>query len=101
MRPRRIELQPHALEGVLAVVHERVDRSQPLEQGWQLFLAAPEDQRPALLELRRNQPAGLRAGRDAGAALAFVESPRHVVAADFPREIDRMQMSFVVRLEGE
>src|SRR2546430_1542243 len=29
--PRRVELEPHALERVLAVVHERVDRAEPVE----------------------------------------------------------------------
>src|SRR3989440_6981449 len=39
--PGRVELEPHAVEGVLAVVHERVDRPQAAEQRRQLVLALP------------------------------------------------------------
>src|SRR5207248_10603896 len=80
---------------------ERVDRAEALQQGRQLVLCAAEDERPALRQLRGNQPAGLRAGRDPGAPLALVERPRLVVAPHLAREVDRMEVPLAVPLQRE
>src|SRR5436305_3762965 len=57
--PGLAEFEPHAVERMLAVVHERADRAEPVEQRRQLVLRAPENQCPALLQLGRDQPARL------------------------------------------
>src|SRR2546430_655795 len=101
MRPGGTELEPHALVGVLTVVHERIDRPQTLEQRRQHLLAPPEDERPALLQLGWDQPAGVGPRRDAGAALTLVERPGLVVATELAGEVDRMQVPFAVLLQGK
>src|SRR5439155_1453235 len=101
MRPGGTELEPHALVGVLTVVHERIDRPQTLEQRRQHLLAPPEDERPALLQLGRDQPAGFGHRRDAGAALTLVERPGLIVATELAGEVDRMQVPFAVSLQGK
>src|SRR6266480_1816963 len=101
MRPGLVELEPHAVERVLAVVHEGVDRAEPLEQRWELVLRPPEDQRPPFPQLGRNQPAGLRPGRDPGAPLALVEGARLVVAADLAREVDGVEPALAVPVQRE
>ena len=61
-RPRARELEPHAVERVLAVVHEGVDRTQALEQRRELVLAAAEPERPALAQVLGDEPAGMLSG---------------------------------------
>src|SRR5438105_32906 len=101
MRPRRGELEPHALEGVLAVVHERADRAQAPEQWRQLVLRAAENQRPPLLQLGGDQPARLGAPRNARPPLPLVERARLVVAPDLARKVDRVQVAAGVLAQCE
>ncbi len=81
-------------------MHEEVQLAEPLEQGRELVLGAAEVERPPVPELGGDQPAWLRAGRNAGSALAFVERPGVVGAADLAREVDRVQVAGGVRVQS-
>src|SRR5439155_16780344 len=72
-RPRGAELEVDALVRVLAVVHEEVDRPEPLEEGRELLLAPADGEVPPLLQLGRDHPPGLLPGRDRRSLLALPE----------------------------
>src|SRR5205085_12091150 len=74
-RPRGTELEVHALVRVLAVVDEQVDRTEPLEEGRKLLLAAANREAPPRPQLRGDHPARFLPGRDRGSLLALPEPP--------------------------
>ena len=69
------KLEAHALIGVLAVVHEEVDRADAVEQRRELVLRPTEHQLPTIAKRRRHHPARLLPRRDHRAALAVPERP--------------------------
>ena len=60
-----------------------------------------QDERPALFQRRRDQPARLGPRRDSRAPLALEERPGLVLAADLAWQVDRVQMPDSVRLQGK
>src|SRR5262249_23745783 len=101
VRPGLAELEPHAVERVLAVVHERVDRPETLEQRRQLVLGAAEDEGPPLLPLRRDPAPRLPSRRGPSRALAFEERARLVIPPDLARQVYGVQVPLAVVVEGE